>query len=57
MILPTIGLTTALYGVHRPGAAYRMDGIPIPLRAFLPSDYPSDCEVLTMIEDQFKKED
>jgi len=56
LIVPTIGFTTAVYGVHRPGTAYRMDGIPIPLRALLPSDYPSDCEVLTMIEDQFKED-
>jgi formylmethanofuran dehydrogenase subunit B len=51
-IVPTIGFTTAVYGVHQPGTAYRMDGVPIPLRAFLPSGYPSDCEVLTMIEDR-----
>jgi formylmethanofuran dehydrogenase subunit B len=54
LIVPTIGFTTAVYGVHRPGTAYRMDGVPIPLRAVLPSDYPSDGEVLTMIEDKFK---
>jgi formylmethanofuran dehydrogenase subunit B len=53
LIAPTIRITTAVYGVHRPGTAYRMDGIPIPLRAFLPTDYPSDCDVLKMIEDQF----
>jgi formylmethanofuran dehydrogenase subunit B len=51
-IVPTIRFTTAVYGVHRPGTAYRMDGVPIPLRAFLPSDYPSDDEVLKMIEDE-----
>jgi formylmethanofuran dehydrogenase subunit B len=56
LIVPTIRFTTAVYGVHRPGTAYRMDGIPIPLRAFLPNDYPSDCEVLTTIEDQFKED-
>ena len=42
--------TTAIYGIHRPGTAYRMDEIPIPLRGFLPSDYPSDDEVLREIE-------
>ena len=52
-IVPTIRFTTAVYGIHRPGTAYRMDGVPIPLRAFLASDYPSDCEVLKQIEDQF----
>ena len=37
---------TAVYGVHRPGTAYRMDEVPIPLRVLLPTDYPSDSEVL-----------
>lgn len=41
--------TTAVYGVHRPGTAYRMDEIPIPLRVLLPTDYPSDHEVLSAI--------
>jgi formylmethanofuran dehydrogenase subunit B len=52
LIEPTIRFTTAVYGIHRPGTAYRMDGVPIPLRAFLASDYPSDDEVLKMIEDR-----
>src|SRR5262249_47518149 len=43
---PTVRFTTAVYGVHRPGTAYRMDEIPIPLRAFLPTEYPSDLDVL-----------
>jgi formylmethanofuran dehydrogenase subunit B len=49
-IPPTVRFTTAVYGIHRPGTAYRMDEIPIPLRAFLPTDYPTDAEVLTRIE-------
>ncbi len=53
LIAPTIRFTTAVYGVHRTGTAYRMDGMPIPLRAFLHSDYPSDDELLKRIEDQF----
>lgn len=52
-IEPTIRFTTAVYGIHHPGTAYRMDGIPIPLRAFLPTDYPSDCDVLKVIEEKF----
>ncbi len=48
-IPPTVRFTTAVYGVHRPGTAYRMDEIPIPLRAFLASDYSSDHDVLRMI--------
>jgi formylmethanofuran dehydrogenase subunit B len=46
---PTVRFTTAVYGVHRPGTAYRMDEIPIPLRGFLPTDYPSDGDVLDML--------
>ncbi len=49
---PTIRFTTAVYGIHRPGTAYRMDGIPIPLKALLPSEYPSDHEVLKAIQNQ-----
>lgn len=43
---PAVGITTAIYGVHRPGTAYRMDEIPIPLKGFLTSKLPSDDEVL-----------
>ncbi|MBS0265960.1 MAG: formylmethanofuran dehydrogenase subunit B, partial [Planctomycetes bacterium] len=46
---PTVGFTTAVYGVHRQGTAYRMDEVPIPLKGFLPSHYPSDDEVLSQI--------
>ncbi len=42
----TVRFTTSVYGVHRPGTAYRMDEIPIPLRAALPAHYPSDADVL-----------
>jgi formylmethanofuran dehydrogenase subunit B len=51
-LAPTVRLTTAVYGVHRPGTAYRMDGMPIPLSAVLGSDYPSDGEVLALIASQ-----
>lgn len=46
---PTVRFTTAVYGVHCPGTAYRMDEIPIPLRAFLTTHYPTDSEVLERI--------
>jgi formylmethanofuran dehydrogenase subunit B len=48
----TVRFTTAVYGVHLPGTAYRMDEIPIPLRPFLHSDYPSDAKVLTQIRER-----
>lgn len=41
-----VRFTTAVYGVHRPGTAYRMDEVPVPLRVLLPTDYPSDADVL-----------
>ena len=41
-----VKFTTAVYGVHRPGTAYRMDEVPVPLRVLLPTDYPSDADVL-----------
>ena len=47
---PTVRITTAIYGIHRHGTAYRMDEIPIPLRPLLPSTYPSDGEVLQRIQ-------
>jgi formylmethanofuran dehydrogenase subunit B len=46
-IAAAVRFTTAVYGVHRPGTAYRMDEVPVPLRVLLPTDYPSDAEVLT----------
>jgi formylmethanofuran dehydrogenase subunit B len=49
-VAPLVRFTTAVYGIHRPGTAYRMDGVPIPLRAVLPTDYPSDDDILKMIE-------
>ncbi|MFO0946719.1 MAG: formylmethanofuran dehydrogenase subunit B [Planctomycetota bacterium] len=49
-IQPTVRFTTAVYGIHREGTAYRMDEVPIPLRAVLKSDYPSDADVLSKIE-------
>jgi formylmethanofuran dehydrogenase subunit B len=47
-----VRFTTAVYGVHRTGTAYRMDEVPIPLRVLLPTDYPSDGEVLSAILQQ-----
>ncbi len=43
---PAVRFTTAVYGVHRPGTAYRLDEVAIPLRTVMESDYPSDGEVL-----------
>jgi formylmethanofuran dehydrogenase subunit B len=48
-IPPTVRFTTAVYGVHQPGTAFRMDGIPIRLRSFLTSQYPTDSDVLKAV--------
>jgi formylmethanofuran dehydrogenase subunit B len=50
LVPPTVRFTTAVYGIHRPGTAYRMDGVPIRLRPILAVDYPSDDEVLARIK-------
>jgi len=46
----TVRFTTSVYGVHLPGTAYRMDEVPIPLKAALPATYASDADVLEAIE-------
>ncbi|MCA9230981.1 MAG: formylmethanofuran dehydrogenase subunit B [Planctomycetales bacterium] len=45
----SVQFTTAIYGVHRAGTAYRMDEVPIPLRPVLESRLPSDEEVIDAI--------
>lgn len=49
-----VQFTTAVYGLHRPGTAYRMDEVPIPLRAVVDSPLPSDDEVLEQIHAAFE---
>jgi formylmethanofuran dehydrogenase subunit B len=46
---PQVAFTTAIYGVHAPGTAYRMDETPIPLKSFLAGDLPTDGQVLRAI--------
>ncbi|MEX0702432.1 MAG: formylmethanofuran dehydrogenase subunit B [Planctomycetales bacterium] len=43
---PTVRITTAVYGVHAAGTAYRMDEIPLPLRKLAESEHPTDQAVL-----------
>jgi formylmethanofuran dehydrogenase subunit B len=45
----TVQITTAIYGVHARGTAYRMDEVPIPLRALVSSTFPTDDDVLWRI--------
>ena len=46
---PTVRISTAVYGIHRAGTAYRMDEVPIPLQPILPTALPSDRAVLEAI--------
>ncbi len=45
----TVQITTAIYGIHAPGTAYRMDEVPIPLRRLISTTLPTDDEVLLAI--------
>jgi formylmethanofuran dehydrogenase subunit B len=47
-----VAFTTAAPGVHRPGVVHRLDGVPVPLRAVLASERPSDEEVLAAIAER-----
>jgi hypothetical protein len=38
--------------VHRAGVVHRLDGVPVPLYAPLPSDRPGDDEVLAAIAER-----
>src|SRR4051812_41055801 len=50
-----VAFTTAAGGVHRPGVAHRLDGVPVPLRAPLRSERPSDEEVLAAIAERLAR--
>lgn len=49
IITPTVRITTAPYGLHAPGTAYRMDEVPIPFKASLPTRWRTDEAVLDEI--------
>jgi len=46
---PAVRFRIGAAGVQVPGTAYRMDGVPIPLRAILPTALPSDEDLLREI--------
>jgi formylmethanofuran dehydrogenase subunit B len=50
-----VAFTTAAYGINVAGTVYRMDDVPIRLRAALPSRYPSDEEVLRAIAERVQE--
>ena len=47
--IASVVFPTACYGVEAKGTAYRMDGVPIQLRAVLPTTRPTDEEILDQI--------
>ena len=52
---PTVRFTTAVYGIHAQGTAYRMDETPIPLRTLLPSELPTDEVVLDALAERCRE--
>lgn len=48
--LAEVYIPSAPAGIAAPGTAYRMDGVPLPLRKLVDSKYPSDEEILGRIE-------
>lgn len=53
--VPTVQITTSVYGLHAPGTLYRMDEVPIPLRSALKSTYPTDEWVLQCLSDRIRR--
>lgn len=53
---PTVRFTTAVYGLHAAGTAYRMDNVPMPLRALQTSKYPTDEIVLSDLLAGFRED-
>lgn len=41
-----VQFSTAIYGIHAAGTAYRTDGVPIPLRKLVDGNYPTDAQIL-----------
>jgi formylmethanofuran dehydrogenase subunit B len=50
-----VRINTAVPGVHVGGTAYRMDEVPLTLRAVLPAHYPSDAVVLRALRDRLAR--
>ncbi|MCA9245916.1 MAG: formylmethanofuran dehydrogenase subunit B [Planctomycetales bacterium] len=46
---PDVLFTTAVYGLHATGTVYRMDNVPISLKAPLQNEMPTDADILRMI--------
>jgi formylmethanofuran dehydrogenase subunit B len=50
-----VAFTPAPYGISAPGTVYRMDDVPLPLRPAVPSEYPSDFEILCRLENRVRE--
>jgi formylmethanofuran dehydrogenase subunit B len=53
--VPTVQITTCVYGLHAPGTLYRMDEVPLPLRSALKSGYPTDEWVLQCFSERIRR--
>lgn len=51
----TVAFTVATAGINTAGTVYRLDDVPIPLRAALASPFPSDLEILSALEKRVKE--
>jgi len=47
--LAKVAFATSTYGINTAGTVYRMDDVPITLRAAFESPYPDDLQILTSI--------
>lgn len=52
-----INITTAVYGIHATGTAYRMDNVPLELKKLIESDLPTDEYVLTEIQSRLEQKE
>jgi formylmethanofuran dehydrogenase subunit B len=46
----SVAFMVSRYGIHTGGTVFRVDGVPLPLRPTLASNYPSQLQVLEQIE-------
>jgi formylmethanofuran dehydrogenase subunit B len=50
-----VWLPTGRAGIDTPGSAYRMDGVSLRLRPFLPRARPSDQEILERLIEEVRR--
>ena len=53
--VPTVHITTSVYGIHAPGTIYRMDNVPMSLQRLISSEWPTDEDVLKEITSLYWK--